>query len=40
MGRLGERGAIVTGGAGDIGSAVARALAAKGASPAVLTPDE
>ncbi|MFJ7294547.1 SDR family NAD(P)-dependent oxidoreductase [Streptomyces collinus] len=32
MGRLGERVAIVTGGAGDIGSAVARALAAEGAS--------
>ncbi|WP_329503448.1 SDR family NAD(P)-dependent oxidoreductase [Streptomyces iakyrus] len=32
MGRLGERVAIVTGGAGGIGSAVARALAAEGAS--------
>ncbi|MEU3932482.1 SDR family oxidoreductase [Streptomyces sp. NPDC029044] len=32
MGRLGERVAIVTGGAGDIGSAVARALAAEGAA--------
>nr|WP_229828990.1 SDR family NAD(P)-dependent oxidoreductase [Streptomyces massasporeus] len=32
MGRLSERVAIVTGGAGGIGSAVARALAAEGAS--------
>ncbi|MFE9027919.1 SDR family NAD(P)-dependent oxidoreductase [Streptomyces iakyrus] len=32
MGRLGERVAIVTGGAGGIGSVVARALAAEGAS--------
>jgi 3alpha(or 20beta)-hydroxysteroid dehydrogenase len=32
MGRLGERVAIVTGGAGGIGSAVARALTAEGAS--------
>ncbi|MFJ4817814.1 SDR family oxidoreductase [Streptomyces sp. NPDC088801] len=35
MGRLGERVAIVTGGAGGIGSAVARALAAEGASVVV-----